>query len=75
MAATQEDIVAIITRRLHVRDKMAPLVEKYGMDKVGAAIEDAALFYEGVEEIGTSDASCMVDSAVRNLGEPSIFKN
>jgi hypothetical protein len=51
------------------------LVEKYGEAQVECAISSAASFYEGVEEIGSSDAAHMVDSAVRQLGEPTIFKD
>lgn len=75
MAATAESIQGIIRHRLTYWNMMDALVEKHGQQKVDWAIEDASYFYAGCEEIGSSDANYMVDSAVRSLGEPTIFKN
>lgn len=73
MAATSETIKDVIIQRLNAWDMMVPLMEKHGPSKIMEVIEDSASFYAGCEEIGSSDAANMVDSAVRQLGEPSIF--
>jgi len=74
MAATQEDIVRIIEHRLTVWNMLDGLIEKHGKETVEYAIADSASFYAGCEEIGSSDANYFADSAVRSLGEPSIFE-
>lgn len=74
MATTAESVEGIIKQRLFAWDMMVPLLTKHGLDKVQEAIEEASYRFVGLEEVGSSDASYMVDSAVRILGEPSIFK-
>jgi hypothetical protein len=73
--ASANEIERVIRQRLTVWKMWDALVEKHGEAQVECAISSAARFYEGVEEIGSSDASYMVDSAVRQLGEPTIFKD
>jgi hypothetical protein len=73
MGATAKDIVTVITHRLRVWGRWDALVATHGVRAVEDAIEYASWQYVGVEEIGSSDAAYMMDSAVRALGEPSIF--
>lgn len=75
MAATHQEIVNVISQRLWVWGMMEPLLAKHGLTKTMNAIDECAWSYVGAEEIGSSDASYMVESAVAYLGEPSIFKD
>ncbi len=75
MAATAETIEDVIRHRLTVWNMLDGLVAKHGQEKVDESIREASYFYAGCEEIGSSDANYMVDSAVRYLGEPTIFKD
>ena len=74
MGATVETITNVIRHRLG-NEEMARLVAKYGLDTVEWHLSYTGSFFEGVEEIGSSDAWHMVDAFVRGLGEPSVFKD
>lgn len=74
MAASVQTIVEVVRHRLMVTKRLVPLVQAYGTEAVEDALNHAGEFYQGCEEIGSSDANYMMDCAITYLGEPSIFK-
>lgn len=73
-----DSVEAVRSAIIHrVKRQHLDLIDKYGIDKVMAAIDDAAEYYGsgGLEEIGSSDVSAFVDSVRRSLGEPSMFED
>lgn len=63
--ATAADIAAAISQRIQ-RGHM-DLIKTYGIMDVMDAIREASLFYEGMDEIGSSDVSAMVNSVIKHL--------
>lgn len=57
---------AVTARILHSR---LDLLQKYGPEKIMAAIDDVAEWVGDVDEIGTSDVSAWVKDVERSLGE------
>ncbi len=67
---TSEAAAGAITRR--IMHQRIDLLEKYGPQKVMAAIDDKASDLSDLDEIGTSDVSIWVDQVAKNL-EDGLF--
>jgi 6-pyruvoyl-tetrahydropterin synthase len=68
MGASVEDITDAISNRLLHSNLAAKMLRAHGLDKVLDAIHDVAQDHVGVEEIGTSDVSAMVNQVMQSLG-------
>lgn len=69
-SANDNPVAGAITRRILLQ--RADLLQKYGPEKVGQAIDDVADFVGDVEEIGSSDVSGWikhVEQMLGNMGE------
>lgn len=56
-----------VIHRLSMRHNLTDLLKTHGLDRVEAAIDDVAGFYNDVEELGSSDISIMVKQVLDNL--------
>lgn len=56
-----------VIHRLSMRHNLTDLLKTHGLDRVEAAIDDVAGFYNDVEELGSSDISIMAKQVLDNL--------
>ena len=64
---SQEDLADVLYNALERR--MPDVVTKYGHEVVGNVILDVASFYQGLDELGTSDISIMLRTVIKQLEE------
>lgn len=67
MGASINTIRDAIIHRMYVRNLLPALIHTHGIDRVEEAVTSCADFYEGMEEIGTSDVSIMVETVLEDI--------
>lgn len=70
--ASVQEVFNAITYR--IERQMPELFTDYGVEVVASVIKDVAEFYEGAEEIGSSDVGAMVRQVVRQLKQQELRK-
>jgi len=61
-----DELVGAISYR--IQRQRLDLIKTYGLDAVMDAVDQVASFHEGIDELGSSDVSAMVNDVERQLG-------